>query len=150
MVLQAFLRIQLKSKSASKFTQSKCQRMFSKIFSRDKERRRRFAHIAAGLVILVHSYEKYDSGHDSYKMFAVAGIIFLIIALLHPVIEKKAPWIDGVFFVIESVLSAIVAIDYFHMGKKALPVAYVCLSIFQLFIAFKKSKKGMQLHKTNH
>lgn len=111
------------------------------------DKRKRFAHIGAALVIIIHSYEKYETGHTSYKLFGVAGLLFLTIALLHPIIEKKAPWVDGVFFIIEGILSIIVAVDFFHLGKKALPLAYLLLAIFQFFIAFKKSKKGIENHK---
>lgn len=124
--------------------------MISRLLFKNKDQRKRFAHIGAAIVILVHAYEKYDSGHDSYKFFAIAGVVFLVIASLHPIIEKKAPWIDGVFFIIEGILSIIVAIDFFYMGKKALPYTYLLLSIFQFFMAFRKSKKGIEKHKLNH
>ncbi|MBA4140225.1 MAG: hypothetical protein H0X70_06915 [Segetibacter sp.] len=121
--------------------------MILREFFRNREKRKRIAHILAGIVILIHAYEKYEGGHNSYISFLVAGIIFLIIALFHPIIEKKAPWIDGVFFSIEAILSLIVAFDYFHVGKKALPIVYLLLGLFQFFIAFKKSRKGIQKHK---
>ncbi len=117
---------------------------------KNREKRKRFAHIGAGIVILIHAYEKYESGHGSYVLFGIAGLIFLTIASLHPVIEKKAPWVDGVFFVIEGILSIVVAIDYFHLGKKALPVTYLLLAIFQFYTAFKKSKKGIEHHKLSN
>ncbi len=107
-------------------------------------------HILAGIVILIHAYEKYEGGHDTYIPFAIAGLVFLSIALFHPLIERKAPWIDGVFFAIEGILSLIVAFDFFHLGKKALPIAYLLLGIFQFFISFRKSKKGLVQHKLNH
>lgn len=115
---------------------------------KNRDKRKRFAHIGAGVVILVHAYEKYESGHDSFKLFVLAGLIFLTIALFHPIIEKKVPWIDGVFFMIESLLSIIVAFDYFHLNKKALPITYLILGIFQFLMAFKKGKKGIEHHKT--
>ena len=121
--------------------------MLLKLLVKNRDKRKQFAHIGAGLVILIHAYEKYESGHDSYKLFALAGIIFLAVAFLHPVLEKKAPWLDGVFFVIEGILSIIVAIDFFHMGKKALPITYLLLALFQFFMAFRKSKKGIEHHK---
>ena len=114
---------------------------------KDKHKRQRFAHIGAGFVILIHSYEKYESGHGSYQFFLIAGLIFVAVAFFHPVIEKKAPWIDGLFFFIEGVLSVIVAIDFFHMGKKALPYTYIFLALFQFFMAYKRALKGMQQHK---
>lgn len=110
-------------------------------------KKKRIAHIIAAVIILVHGYEKFDSGHGSYLLFAIAGCIFLAIAILHTVIEKKSPWIDGVFFIIEGILSIIVAIDFFHTGKKGLPVCYLLLGIFQFIIAFRVGKKGMQHHK---
>jgi uncharacterized membrane protein HdeD (DUF308 family) len=115
---------------------------------KNRDKRKRFAHIGAGIVILIHSYEKYEGGHDTYKLFALAGLVFLSIAIFHPLIEKKAPWVDGVFFVIEGILSIIAALDYFHLGKKALPITYIFLGLFQFFMAFKKSKKGIEHYKT--
>lgn len=117
------------------------------IFRKDKQKRKRYAHIAAGVLILAHGWERYDSGHHNYFSFFIAGLVFLTIALLHPILEKKAPWIDGVFFVIEGVLSIVAAIDYLHAGKKALPIVYLLLSAFQFFMAFQKSKKGIAHHK---
>jgi len=116
----------------------------------NQSKRRRLAHILAGCIIFIHAYEKYESGHQSYVFFAIAGLLFLSIAILHAKIEKKAPWIDGVFLIIESLLSFIIAYDYFHMGKKALPACYVLVGVAQLFIAFYKSKKGMALHNASH
>lgn len=109
----------------------------------------RLAHIGAGIIILVHAYEKYEGAHDSYKLFAVAGLVFLLIALFHPIIEKKIPWVDGVFFVIEGILSFIVAIDFFHLGKKAVPIAYIIIGLFQFFVAFRKSRKAIKHYRTN-
>lgn len=117
---------------------------------KDKNKRKRFAHIGAGIVILIHSYERYESGLGSYILFGIAGIIFLIIAFLHPIIEKKVPWLDGVFFIVEGVLSIIVAIDFFHVGKKALPITFLFVAAFQFYMALKKSKKGIELHKLHH
>ena len=104
------------------------------------------AHIFAGIVILIHAWEKYESGHGPYLVFLIAGLVFLTVAILHPVIERRAPWIDGLFFLIEAALSFVVAYDYFHAGKKALPYTYLALGIFQIVLAFIKSRKGLANH----
>ncbi len=117
---------------------------------RNKERRKRVVHILSGFIILVHACEKWDSGHESWIYFAFAGTVFLLIAVLHPVIERKMPWVDGVFFVIEGLLSLLVAADYFHMGKKGLPWCYLAVGVFQFVVAFVKSKKGIEHHRTHH
>jgi intracellular septation protein A len=117
---------------------------------KNRDKRKRFAHIGAAVVILIHAYEKYETGHGSPTLFAIAGIVFMLVAILHPQIEKKAPWVDGVFFVIEGILSVAVALDFFHMGKKALPITYCLLAVFQFFMAFRKGKKGVEHHHAAH
>lgn len=121
--------------------------LLEKLF-KNRYKRRKFAHIGAGVVILIHCYEKYEHGHSSYILFGISGLVFLSIAAFHHPLEKKFPWVDGVFFVIEGILSIIVAIDFLHLGKKALPLAYLLLAGFQFFMAFRKSKKGIE-HKKN-
>lgn len=117
---------------------------------KDKEKRKRVAHFAAAVTILIHAYENYETGHHSWQLFGMAGLILLVLAIFHPAIEKKAPWVDGVFFVIEGILSLVVAFDMFNHGKKALPVTYLLLGIFQFFMAFRKGKKGIEVHKIKH
>lgn len=117
---------------------------------KDKEKRKRVAHYAAGVTILIHAYDNYETHHHSYLLFLIAGGIVLLLALLHPVIEKKYPWIDGLFFIIEGTLSFIVAYDLFSYGKKALPITYLALGIFQFYMAFRKGKKGVETHKLKH
>ncbi len=110
-------------------------------FIKNREKRQKFAHILAGGVILIHAYEKFVSGHDSYVFFALFGILFMSIAVFHHKLQKRFPWIDGVFFIIEGILSFIVAYDYFHMGKKALPFCYLAVGIGQMVVGIYKSFK---------
>ena len=115
--------------------------MLLKHLIKNEDKRKRFAHIGAAVIILINSYENYEIAQSIYKLFAIAGVIVLVIALLHQKIEKKAPWIDSVFFIIEGLLSLVVAFNYLHLGKKALPVTFLLLAFFQLYLAFRKSKK---------
>jgi DNA integrity scanning protein DisA with diadenylate cyclase activity len=117
---------------------------------KNEDNRKRVAHIGAAVVILINSYENYESGKSIYKLFAIAGLLVLILALFHQTIEKKMSWIDGVFFVIEGILSLIVAFNYFHLGKKALPITFLFLALFQFYLAFRKGKKGTEIHKSTH
>ncbi|CAN5751116.1 hypothetical protein BH11BAC7_BH11BAC7_37030 [soil metagenome] len=110
---------------------------------KDPEKRRRVAHLVAAATILVHAYENYETGHHSWQLFALAGSVVLVLAIFHHTIEKRIHWIDGVFFVIEGMLSFVVSFDDFHHGKKALPITFLCLGIFQFYMAYKRGKKGM-------
>ncbi len=124
--------------------------MIFKRLIKNREKAKRFAHIIAGLTILIHAYSHYEIGHQTYKLFLIAGIVFLTVAILHPIIEKKAPWIDGIFFAIEGILSIVIAYDFFHEGKKAIPFIYLAVGIVQLFLAIRFSIKGMNQHKLKH
>jgi len=117
---------------------------------RNKEKRRQLAHILAGVVILIHAYDKYESHHGSPVFFTISGLVFLTIAVFHPLLEKRAPWLDGVFFIIEGILSLVVAYDYYHAGKIALPTAYLLVSVLQFYKAVRKSKTGIEQHKINY
>jgi hypothetical protein len=121
--------------------------MIFKRLVKNREKAKRFAHIVAGFTILIHAYSHYEIGHHTYKLFLFAGLLFLTIAILHPVIEKIAPWIDGVFFAIEGILSLIVAFEFFHEGKKAIPFIYLIVGLFQILMAIKFSIKGIHQHK---
>lgn len=112
----------------------------------NREKRKRIAHVIAGVVILIHAFERYETGHGSYVFFLIAGLVFIGVAIMHPVLERKFHWVDAVFFMIESCLSFIIAYEYFEAGKKALPFCYLAVAIFQLVLAFIKSKKGAGEH----
>jgi intracellular septation protein A len=115
-----------------------------------KEKRRRFAHITASFIIFFHAYERFEHGKNSFKFFVIAGIIFFLTAVFHPVIERRAPWIDGLFLVIEGILSFVMAADAFSLGKTALPVSYLLLGCFQIFMAFRKGKQGIRHHEKTY
>jgi hypothetical protein len=116
-----------------------------------KEKRnklKKFAHIFAGLVILIHSYERYESGHGTYLFFAFAGLIFITVALFHHQLQHKYPKIDYVFFMIEGLLSFIVAYEYFHVGKKIIPFMYLFAGSMQILSIYFFSVKLSKLNKT--
>lgn len=113
---------------------------------KNPEKRKRIVHLLSAVTILIHAFENYETGHHSWQLFAVAGVTVLILVLFHAKIEKKFPWIDGAFFAIEAVLSFVICYDLFHHGKKALPFTYLALGLFQLFMAFKKGRKGIREH----
>src|ERR1700712_612959 len=108
----------------------------------NNEKKEKLAHILAGLLILVHAYEKFELQEDSYIIFLIAGIVFLSIALLHHKLVRRFPYADGVFFVIEAILYAVIAADYFHQGKKGLPWCYAFASLAYIVTAIVKGKKG--------
>ncbi len=106
-----------------------------------KEKIQKAAHLFAGLLILFHSYEKYESGHASYIYFLIAGIVFINLAVFHHILKAKYRWIDSCFYLIEAILSVIIAFEYFHLGKKGLPFAYLLAAIFQVAAIYFLGKR---------
>ncbi len=108
---------------------------------KNREKRKKFAHILAGLIILINAFDRYQTSDPVYKYYALAGIVFLLVALVHARIEIKFPWMDSVFFVLEGIVSFVIAADFFQMGKKALPFCYVLAGIALIALAFIKAQK---------
>lgn len=109
-----------------------------------KEKLKRIPHILAGIIILLHGYEKLDEGHGPYLFYFFAGTIFLSIAIFHHKLSHRFAYVDTIFFIIEGILSFIVAAEYFEAGKSGLPWAYLVAGVMQLsaiFLFIRKTKK---------
>ena len=117
---------------------------------KNREKRMRIIHILAGIIILLHAFGRYTEGHANYGYFAVAGTLFLTVAILHHSLSLHAPWVDGVFFLIEASLSFAICMEYIHAGKKAIPVCYAIMGCAQVFMAFYHGHKGIRKHRTRN
>jgi hypothetical protein len=111
---------------------------------RRSETKEKIGHIIAGAIILIHAYEKFEKHEASYTFFFIAGLIFLSVAVFHHRLAKRFLYVDGVFFIIEGILNGIVALDYFHEGKKALPWCYVFAAVMYCVVAVIKARKGKE------
>ena len=56
----------------------------------------------------------------------VAGIVFLIVAIAHYRLAKIFPYVDSFFFVIEAIIYAVIAADYFTWIKRDCHGAMFC------------------------
>ncbi|MGK4568868.1 hypothetical protein [Flavobacterium sp. 3HN19-14] len=83
------------------------------------------------MIILLHAVERYESGHATYPVFAVFGLVFLGVAAFHHKLAAKFRYIDVLFFSIEATLSFVIAYEYFHAGKSALPYVYIFAGLMQ-------------------
>jgi hypothetical protein len=111
----------------------------------DRSKRQVYAHYLAGMIILIHACDNYYSGVHAWQFFAAAGLMIIAVAAFHHPVQRKVPGINGIFFVIEGLLSLIIAWDLFELGKKALPLAYLVLGLFQFYLAVKKYKKAIPI-----
>jgi hypothetical protein len=100
-----------------------------------KHRLQRMAHLFSGLLILFHGYERLAHGHTTGWVFALAGLIFLSVAVFHDRLRRRWPQVDMIFFVIEATLSFVIMGEYMLAGKRGLPVMYLIAGIAQLVAA---------------
>jgi len=100
-----------------------------------KHRLKRIAHLFSGLLILFHAYERFAHGHTTWWVFAVAGVAFLSVAILHDRLARRWKQVDLVFFLIEAMLSFVIMGEYIHAGKRGLPFMYLLAGIAQLVAA---------------
>jgi len=122
--------------------------MFLDKLKEKRNRLKKFAHIFVGMVILIHAYERYESGHSTYLFFALAGFVFLAVAIFHHQLQHKYPKIDSLFFLIEGQLSFIVAYEYFHVGKKIIPFMYLFAGSLQTLSIYFFSKRHSKFNKS--
>jgi hypothetical protein len=98
-------------------------------------------------MVLITAFDKYESGNSTYIYFAIAGIVFLLVAIFHSKIVKNFIWVDNIFIFLEGSISLLIAFDYFQIGKKALPFAYLFAGIMQFIVGFFKIKKILSSNK---
>ena len=113
-----------------------------------KAKVQQFAHILAGVIILIHGYEKYELHESSALIFFMLGIIFLLIAALHHRLVARFHFVDSIFLIIEAVCYSVIAYDYFHAGKIALPWCYVFVCLAYITAAGIKYRKSAHSNHT--
>ncbi|MFZ1292148.1 MAG: hypothetical protein WAR79_18785 [Melioribacteraceae bacterium] len=117
---------------------------------KNKPKLEKFSHIFSGIIVLFSAFDKYESGNYSFILFALAGIIFILIAIFHAKISQKFVWVDNVFIFLEGTISFIIALDYFFLGKKALPFAYIFAGLLQFTVGYFKLKKKSIFNKADN
>ena len=109
---------------------------------KNREKIRKFAHILAAVVILLHAFDKFEINDPSYPFYTGAGLIFLLMAIFHEQISRRSSYLDSAFMIIEAAVYAMVANEYFHAGKQGLPWAYVMAAVAYIAAAFISSRKS--------
>ena len=107
-----------------------------------REKRNKFAHVLAGIVILIHAYEKWLHHSATWWTFLFFGLLIFILVLFHDRIHHRFPGIDAAFFSIEGVLMFVTAYYYFSHHKTYLPYAYLLSGLAYMVLSFYKYKKS--------
>src|SRR5688572_6667361 len=112
-----------------------------------REKRNKFAHILAGIVILLHGYEKWLHHSGTAWIFLFFGLLVFVLVIFHDRIHHRFPAIDVVFFLIEGTLMFVTAYYYFSHHKKYLPYAYLLAGFVYVCVTFFTLYKQRQLKK---
>lgn len=110
----------------------------------NKEKLRKIPHFISGVIILLHSFERFETGHQSYIIFLICGIVFLSLAIFHHKIASKFPLADLVFYAIEAMLSLVIAYEFYSAGKQGLPFMYIAAATLQLLAVFMFFRRPKQ------
>ena len=105
------------------------------------ETRKKIAHAIAGIVILIHGYEKWEHHSNLWWVFLFFGVLALALVANHKKLHHHFPSIDAVFFLIEGTLMFITAYYYFSHGKKYFPYGYIIAGILYVAMTFYKHRK---------
>jgi hypothetical protein len=103
----------------------------------EKEKLRKIPHFFSAFLTLLHAYERYEHGHQTFILFLIAGLVFLIVALFHHKLLHRFPLIDLIFFTLEGLLAFVISAELIYAGKKGLPVMYVIAGVFQIIAAYR-------------
>lgn len=106
-----------------------------------KEKRKKFAHILAGIVILIHAYEKWEHHSGTWWVFFFFGLLVFTLVVFHNRIHHRFPGIDAGFFLIEGVLMFVTSYYYFSHDKKLLPYCYLLVGVAYIVMSFVRFKK---------
>lgn len=109
-----------------------------------KQRLSRFAHLFSGFLILINGLNRSDGGLGMWPAFMVAGSVFILIAVFHAPLSRKWRGIDGVFFLIEAVMSFLIMIEFFNAGKRGLPYMYLIAGSAQVCAAWITARTRKQ------
>jgi len=107
-----------------------------------REKRNKFAHTLAGVVILIHAYEKFVHHSDTWWIFFFFGLLIFALVIFHDRIHHRFPGIDAAFFFIEGILMFVTAYYYFTHHKTYLPYAYLLTGTVYMVLTFFKYRKG--------
>lgn len=113
------------------------------------EFKNKLTHIMAAFIIFIHGYEKLEEHTSSAIFFLISGAVFLLIAIFHHKLVQHVRSVDAVFSLIEGLLAAIVAADFFNDHKHYIQYAYVFAAAVYLvrsFILFRTAPKPVNLH----
>lgn len=109
--------------------------------------RERFSHFMAGLVLLVHAYEKFEAGHTHAGIaFVVFGSAFILYGILHTRLHglAVAPHLETAASVIEGTALVITAGTMMHAHHKALPGCYLfaaCIYFAKAYYFHRKNRR---------
>lgn len=110
-----------------------------------EEKKQRISHGIAGAVILIKAYGKFEHGDVlAGSIIALAGAFFVLYAALHRWLHQFSfqRHLETGLFLAEAVVMAVIAANYFHHGKRALPWCYVAVTIAYLGLAVRQHRRN--------
>lgn len=107
---------------------------------------KQFAHLIAGLLILVHGFQAFENRNAKLSIiFLVLALLIIIIAGIHLWLEKQIKKIGAVFFMLEALALYYSAWQYKVDGNKLMLVISVLVASlyvwYAIYIFSSRSRK---------
>ncbi len=109
------------------------------------ERLQKMMHFLAGVLVILHGLEDFESGYGSIFFYLVMGLTMLTLAFFQHGMEKKNPKLSGIIYWVEAIIIFFIAFAKFEEFKKFLPLVYIGIGILYFVSGYsmiiKKIKK---------
>lgn len=105
------------------------------------ETTRRIAHAIAGISICLEGWERFEEGARYAGIpLMVLGTLLLFFARFHTRLHQSSfqKHLDSAAFLLESLVIAIIAVEYFERGKHLLPWCYTGVAVVYLILAVRR------------
>ncbi|CAN5503957.1 hypothetical protein BH11BAC2_BH11BAC2_10170 [soil metagenome] len=102
-----------------------------------REQIRKMMHFLAGVICILHSFSKMESGQNSTWFYLFCGILMFTWAFFQEKMEKSMQKVAGSFYWIEGVVIGFIALEYFSAHKKFIPWIYLLIGSAYFFIGYQ-------------
>lgn len=111
------------------------------------ERLQKMMHFLAGVLVILHGLEDFESGYGSTLFYLILGLAMLTMAFFQNGMEKKNPKLSGLIYWMEAIIIFFIAFEKFEEFKKFLPMVYIGIGILYFISGYSMMMKKIKIKK---
>ncbi len=102
-----------------------------------KARHFKLLHFLAGILLILQGLDRLEIDHAHPLFFIVFGAAVGSVGLFHDSLVKNYQVTAAMIYWLEALMILFIAFHYFEIGKKYLPILYIGLVIYYIFIGLQ-------------